>query len=80
MSKNFDETVRHLQSDKSGYKRLEKRDYKGLRRAQVATPRLVGQLVNSVVPRKKRVSGDPLLPDRTGERRQFLSDLPQSLR
>ena len=26
------------------------------------------------------MSGDPLLPDRTGERRQFLSDLPEGLR
>ena len=38
------------------------------------------QLISRVVPRKKRVSGDPLLPDRTGgERRRFLPDLPQKL-
>ena len=40
-----------------------------------------GQLISCVVPREKRVSGDLLLTDRAEEeRRQFLLDLPQSLR
>ena len=37
MSKNFDETV-CLQSEKSGYERLEERDYKELQRTRVALP------------------------------------------
>ena len=37
VSKNSDETVRH-QSEKSGYQRLEKSEYKGLLRGQVALP------------------------------------------
>ena len=40
-----------------------------------------GQLISQVVSQKKRVSGDPSQPNKTGEdRRQFLSDLPESLR
>ena len=43
---------------KSGYERSDERDYKGLLRPQEAIP--VSQLISRVVPREKRVSGDPL--------------------
>ena len=34
------------------------------------------ELISRVVPREKRVSGDPLHLGRTGKRKQFLPDLP----
>ena len=81
MSKNFDETV-HLQSEKR--QRVDTRDEK------IETTRDYigheyrspsGQLISRVVPWKKRVSGDPLQPDKTvGDRKQFMPDLPERLR
>ena len=80
MSKNFNETVR-LQSEirREWIQEVRGKNYKGLQRAQVAHP-----VWPAHQPRRspeKRMSGDPLQSDRTeGERRQFLPDLPQSLR
>ena len=45
-------------NEKSDYERSKERDYKGLRRAQVALP--VWPAHHRIVPREKRVSGDPL--------------------
>ena len=66
MSKNLDETVR-IQSEKrvdTRDKRETTRDCRGRKERSQS-----GQLISRVVPREKRVSGDPFLPDRTGERR-----------
>ena len=42
---------------------------------------LTGQLTSRVVPRKKQISGIPLLPlVKEGKKRQFLPDLPERLR
>ena len=75
VSKNLDETVR-LQSEKReewiGEIRGER--LQGLQRAQVSLPPWPAHQPRRF--REKRVSGDPLQPDRTGgERRQFLPDL-----
>ena len=56
---NLDETVRKREK----WIR-EEGDYKGLQKT--------GWVISRIVPREKRVSGDPLQPDSTGrKRRQF---------
>ena len=67
MSKNLDETVRLQSENREEWIREIK---KGLLREQVALPS--GQLISLFVGREKRVSRDPLYPDKTGRKRKQL--------
>ena len=79
MSKNFDETVR-LQCEKreEWIREIRGERLQGIAEGASSAPRWPAHQPRRY--REKRVSGDPLLPDRTKERRQFLADLPERLR
>ena len=79
MSKNLDEAVRLQSEERQEWIRERRGDRQGITEDASSAPHLTDSSA-SLFPPGKRVSLDPLQPDRTGESRQLLQDLPESFR